>query len=59
MEDKDKLILNLPDAKTIPCLTCKWGLHNFMAEYCVKYDLKPSSVYYENAECENYEPIKK
>ena len=55
--DEDKVILNLPDPKTIPCLTCKHGLINFLAEYCAKYELKPSKVYFENQECEKYEPI--
>lgn len=55
--ENDELILNLPNKETIPCLTCKWGMHNFLAEYCVKYQLKPRKVYFESAECENYEKI--
>jgi len=55
--DEDKVILNIPDPKTIPCLTCKHGMINFLAEYCAKYELKPSKVYFENQECEKYEPI--
>ena len=54
---EDDLILNIPNRKTIKCLTCKWGLHNFLAEYCVKYELKPRDVYFESADCEKYEPI--
>ena len=53
----EELVLNIPDKSTIPCLTCKWGMHNFLAEYCLKYDLKPKSVYYESQECPNYEKI--
>ena len=57
-EEKDNdILLRIPDAKTIPCLTCKWGMHNFLAEYCVKYKIKPDAVYYDNADCEKYEPI--
>ena len=54
----EQVIFNIPDSKSIPCLTCKWGLHNFLAEYCVKYELKPNSVYFESKDCEKYEPIK-
>jgi hypothetical protein len=43
--------------ETIPCLTCNWGLHNFIADYCLKYDLKPSDVYYESKLCNCYDPI--
>ena len=59
MKENEEIILNIPDPKTIPCLTCKWGLHNFLAEYCVKYKLKPSNVYFESQDCEKYEPIEK
>ena len=55
--EDEELVLNLPDKSTIPCLTCKWGMHNFLAEYCVKYHLKPKNVYYESEECPNYEKI--
>lgn len=55
--EKEQVILNIPDPKTIPCLTCKWGMHNFLAEYCVKYAIKPSKVYFESQDCEKYEPI--
>ena len=55
---EDGLTLELPDKESIPCLTCKWGLHNFIALYCIKYDLKPKDVYYKSGKCEKYEPIK-
>lgn len=57
-EKEEELLLNIPDAKSIPCLTCKKGMHNFLAMYCLAYKVKPSKVYYENVECEHYEPIK-
>lgn len=57
IEDED-LTLELPNKETIPCLTCKWGLHNFIALYCVKYELKPKNVYYKSEKCDKYEPIK-
>ena len=57
-KDTDENILfNIPDAKSIPCLTCKWGMHAFLAEYCLKYKIKPNEVYFENKDCEKYEPI--
>lgn len=59
MEEKEELSFQLPNRKTIPCLHCKWGAMNSLASYCVKYDLKPSEVYYESKECPNFEPIKK
>lgn len=55
---EEEIILNIPDKKKMPCLSCRKGLHNFLAMYCLAYDIKPSDVYYENAECPNYEPIK-
>lgn len=55
--EQEEIVLNIPDPKTIPCLTCKWGMHNFLANYCVKYNLKSKDVYYENAECPKYEKI--
>lgn len=57
-DEKEKLEFDGANPKTIPCLTCKWGLHNFLAEYCVKYELKPKTVYFGSQECEKYEPIK-
>ena len=57
MEEKETPMFVFPDANKIPCLTCKWGLHNFLAEYCAKYDLKPKDVMYENKECPKYEKI--
>lgn len=59
-EDKNNdsdILLQLPDAKNIPCLTCKWGMMNFLAEFCFKYELKPKEVLFESKECEKYEPI--
>lgn len=56
---KEEIIFKIPDKNNIPCLTCKKGMHNFLAMYCVAYKTKPSDVYYENAKCPNYEPIKK
>ena len=56
-EEKDELVLNIPDKNSIPCLTCKWGMHNFLATYCVQYNIKPKAVYYENKECPKYEKI--
>ena len=58
MEEKD-LTFNIPDKKTIPCLTCKHGMINFLAMYCAKYKVKPNNVYYNSEPCENYEPIDK
>ena len=55
VEDNDELIINLPNTDTIPCLTCKWGRHDYLAMYCVKYHLKPKNVYYESEKCEKYE----
>lgn len=55
--NNEELVLDLPNRETIPCLTCKHGMHNFLALYCLKYDLKPKNVYYNSEECENYEPI--
>ena len=54
--EDDAPVFQLPNMETIPCLTCKWGLHNFIADYCLKYDLKPSDVYYESKPCDCYEP---
>ena len=54
---KEEVLFDLPDKSTIPCLTCKWGMHNFLAEYCVKYQLKPKNVYYKSEECDKYEKI--
>ena len=59
MDEREEVILNIPDAKKIPCLMCKKGMHNFLAMYCLAYDVKPSAVYYDNAECPNFEPIEK
>lgn len=56
--EKDELILETVDANTVPCLHCKWGFHNFLAMYCVKYNKKPDDVYYHNAECPNFEKLK-
>lgn len=53
MEDELKVVL--PNEKEIACLTCKWGKHNYLAEYCVKYNLKPKNVMFENKECDKYE----
>lgn len=61
MDDKketESVVLDLPNMKTIPCLTCKFGAVNFLATFCTEYKLKPKSVYYESKECEKYEPIK-
>ena len=55
----DELVLNIPNKSTIPCLTCKWGMHSFLAGYCLKYDLKPKEVYYESQPCEKYEKMDK
>ena len=55
--DDDELTLNIPDPKTIPCLSCKWGIHNYLASYCAKYHLKPKDVYFENAKCPKYEKL--
>lgn len=54
----EELNLRLPNSETIPCLTCKWGMMNFLAEFCFKYKLKPKEVYFESKPCEHYEPIK-
>ena len=57
-EEKDNdALFQLPNPETIPCLTCKWGFHAFLAEYCVKYELKPKEVLFESKDCEKYEPI--
>lgn len=58
MEDKKvENVFYLPNPEKIPCLTCKHGLHNFLASYCLKYELKPNGVYFDNKPCEKYEPI--
>ena len=57
MEDKDELLFRAPDPKTIPCLKCKWGRLDYMAIHCMKYSLKPKDVYYENADCDNFEKL--
>lgn len=58
-EEQEQLILETPDANSIPCLRCKWGQHNYLAMYCLKYSKKPDDVYYENAKCPHFEEIKK
>ena len=58
-EANEELQLKLVDPSKIPCLMCKKGMHNFLAMYCLAYDIKPSEVYYDNAECPNFEPIEK
>lgn len=55
--EKEEIVLNIPDRKTVPCLTCRKGMHNFLAYYCLAYNLKPKEVLYENQQCPNYEPI--
>ena len=57
--EDDVPVFQLPNLETIPCLTCKWGLHNFKAYYCVKYNQKPHDVYFESKPCKLYEPINK
>lgn len=56
--ENEKIVAHIPNPETIPCLTCKWGKFNFLAGYCIKYDLKPSKVYYESEKCEQYEELK-
>ena len=56
-KEDDALVFQTPNPERIPCLTCKHGLHNFLASYCLKYELKPNSVYFDNKPCEHYKPI--
>ena len=42
--EQEQLILEIPDANSIPCLFCKWGKHNYLAMYCLKYNKKPSNI---------------
>ena len=53
----DELTFKMPDPKTIPCLSCKWGIHNYLTSYCAKYHLKPKDVYFDNAKCPKYEKL--
>ena len=55
--EQEQLILEIPDANSIPCLFCKWGKHNYLAMYCLKYNKKPDDVYYKNAKCPNFEKL--
>lgn len=57
MDENEKMILDVPDRKTIPCLKCKKGRFNYLAEYCQAYDKKPREVYYQSKDCPNFEPI--
>ncbi|MCR4661698.1 MAG: hypothetical protein K5765_06865 [Clostridia bacterium] len=55
--EEEKVVLNIANKKTIRCLRCKKGMHNFLALYCLAYDKKPDDVYYESADCSEFEPI--
>jgi len=57
IDENEELTIQLPDKSTIPCLTCKYGLVNFLATYCSKFDLKPKEVYYESKPCPKYEKM--
>ena len=57
--EDEELTFKIPDKSTIPCLTCKWGMHSFLASYCIKYNLKPKEVLYESKSCPKYEKYKK
>lgn len=57
MENNEKIIFNLPDAKKIKCLTCKFGQNGCVLNYCAKFKEKPYDVYFKNADCPKYEPI--
>lgn len=57
--ENEELTFNIPNKSTVPCLTCKWGMHNFLATYCIKYNLKPKEVLYESKPCSKYEKYKK
>ena len=61
--DKDKkeegLTFLLPNRATIPCLHCKWGAFNACAFHCVKFEMKPTEVYFESKDCPEFTPIKK
>lgn len=54
MEKQDAVIFELPDAKKIKCLTCKFGQNGCTLTYCAKFKVKPNDVYYENADCPEY-----
>lgn len=58
-KERDEIVFNTVDRKNVPCLTCWYGLHNYLAINCVKYEMKPSEVFYNNQKCPNYKPIKK
>lgn len=60
VEEKDDVIVKFPDLNHIPCLRCKWGQMNYLDISCAKYpNCKPNSVYYESADCEKFEEVKK
>lgn len=58
-EEKDEIVVEMPDNKNIPCRTCIFGQHNYLAMYCAKYKHKPADVYYQNGDCPFYTPLTK
>lgn len=56
-KQKDFLEFSFPNYEKIQCKNCKYS-NGTILRTCLKYQVKPRDVYYENAECPKFEPKK-
>lgn len=53
---KDKLEVNIADFGNIKCRTCIYSIGSgVLSNNCCKFKNKPRDVYYENADCPEYQ----
>ena len=53
-KEKEMLSFLFPDYEKIQCRKCR-NATGITSRVCLKYQMKPRDVYYENAECPKFE----